>query len=279
MVYYDAHLHLQDPRLAGVLDELPRLYAQFGVGQVVVNGTSPEDWPDVLALAQRFDCVIPSFGLHPWRVNAASTGWQDGLLKHLDAAEALGRPVGIGECGLDKWIRDYDLDKQKAAFQWQLDLATERKLPLSIHCLQAWGSLRDMLSEKHPARGFLLHSYGGPAEMVPGFVELGAYFSFSGYFARPDKTKKLEAFRQVPWERLLIETDAPDMLPPPEGITHPLPTDGDKDAPNHPANIANVYELAAGCLGVGADILAKQCEVNFARLFSHKGTETQSSMR
>lgn len=266
MVFYDAHLHLQDPRLAGVLDDLAALYEKLGVARVVVNGTSPADWPAVLELARRFDFVVPSFGLHPWWVNNVEKGWQASLLKHLDQAIALGRPVGIGECGLDKWIRDHDLEKQMAAFRWQLDLATERNLPLSIHCLQAWGTLQGMLEVNRPDR-FLLHSYGGPAEMVDGFVGLGAYFSFSGYFARPEKAKKLEAFRRIPPERLLIETDAPDMLPPSEGITYPLPDDGEKDAPNHPANIAQVYQLTAQCLGRDADELTHQTARNFNRLF------------
>ncbi len=266
--YYDAHVHLQDPRLAGVLDELADIYAELGVARVVVNGTSPKDWPAVLELARRWEFVIPSFGLHPWHVNNVEECWQDSLSKHVDAAASLGRPVGIGECGLDKWIRDYDLDKQKSALQWQLELATERNLPLSLHCLQAWGTLKEMLEQTRPARGFLLHSYGGPAEMVDCFVELGAYFSFSGYFAKPEKAAKLEAFRLVPPERLLIETDAPDMLPPPDGIAYPMPNDGEKAAPNHPANIAKVYALAAQYLKRDAAELTQQCAANFSRFIS-----------
>lgn len=273
MNYYDAHLHLQDPRLASVLRELEDIYKELGVARVVVNGTSPEDWPAVQALAQRFAFVIPSFGLHPWFVNGAPHDWQDDLLRHLDKARARGRGVALGECGLDKWIRDHDLDKQKTAFQWQLDRAAERDLPLSIHCLQAWGTLREMLMQSRPARGFLLHSYGGPAEMVDEFVELGATFSFSGYFGRPEKATKLEAFRKIPLERLLIETDAPDMLPPAEGIVYPLPDDGERDAPNHPGNIAGVYELAAQCLEHDVEKMAEYCAANFRQLFSHKGTQ------
>ena len=108
---------------------------------------------------------------------------------------------------------------------WQLRLAAERNLPLSIHCLQAWGPLLDILrAEPRPACGFLLHSYGGAAELVAPLAELGAYFSLPGYFALERKTRQREAFRQVPADRLLIETDAPDQSLPPERVQYPLRT-------------------------------------------------------
>lgn len=265
---FDAHLHLQDERLKDVVGALPGIYRAEDVAAVVVNGTRPEDWPLVLQLAVDYPFVVPSFGLHPWFVNDASHGWQKDLLYHLGEADKLGRPVGVGECGLDKWIRGHDLEVQKHAFQWQLELAAERNLPLSIHCLKAWGSLMTMLKTlPTPERGFLLHSYGGPADRVEAFTELGAYFSFSGYFARADKSAKLEAFRRVPPERLLIETDAPDMLPPFEALAYPLAERSDGEIVNHPGNIRSVYQLAACCLNRNEAELTAQTAENFSRLF------------
>ncbi|WOO42128.1 TatD family hydrolase [Rubellicoccus peritrichatus] len=264
--YYDAHLHLQDERLKEVITGLSKVYEEEHVAGVVVNGTRPEDWPAVLQLAVDYSFVIPSFGLHPWYVNEAPADWQNALIHHLNEADKLNKPAGIGECGLDKWIRDYDLDAQKRAFLWQLELAAERDLPLSIHCLKAWGTLYDVLRDVHkPKCGFLLHSYGGPADMVDAFVDQGAYFSFSGYFAREDKSAKLEAFRKVPLERLLIETDAPDMSPPIESIVYPLFDENEKRIINHPGNIGSVYRLAAHCLEYNEEELRKQVADNVQR--------------
>lgn len=261
---YDAHLHLQDARLAAVLGELPRVYGRLGVARVVVNGTCPQDWPAVLKLAQNHEFIIPSFGLHPWQVNNAPNDWLEQLKGTIDTARSLKRPVGIGECGLDKWVKDHDLDRQKHAFRLQLELAAERNLPLSIHCLQAWGSLLGMLTAAPPpARGFLLHSYGGPPEMVDPFIQAGAYFSISGYFLREDKSHKLDAFRKVPTERLLIETDAPDMLPPTKLITHKL---RDTDV-NHPAHLVRIYEAVSDRLCISLKNLKNTVANNFTRLF------------
>ncbi len=86
-----------------------------------------------------------------------SSNWQQALVRHLEAV-----PSAVGEVGLDRWVKDYDLEQQREAFAWQLRLAAERNLPVSIHCLQAWGLLLDILrAEPRPRCGYLLHSYGG----------------------------------------------------------------------------------------------------------------------
>jgi TatD DNase family protein len=113
-----------------------------------------------------------------------------------------------------------------------------------------------------PKRNFLLHSYGGPAEMVKPLANLGAYFSFPGAFAHERKNRQRDAFRQVPTDRLLIETDAPDQALPDNQVTHPL-----VQKVNHPANIIAVYEATAELLGQAPDDLAKRVEENFVRLF------------
>ena len=233
---YDAHNHLQDTRLDAIRDQVIDQMRAAGITRCVVNGTCPDDWPHVAQLAlDHPDLIIPSFGLHPWR--EPTENWFEELVNYLDSTPN----ACIGECGLDRWMQDYDIKLQTEVFTRHLQLATERNLPISIHCLKAWGPLLDILkSQPLPARGFLLHSYGGSAELVPQLVDLGAYFSFSGYFLHERKHKTRAAFSHVPSERLLIETDAPDMLPPEHIITHQL-----DNQLNHPANLPSIYHAAA----------------------------------
>jgi TatD DNase family protein len=214
-------------------------------------------------LARQFPQVLPSFGYHPWYVKERTPNWQAALARFLDAV-----PSAVGEIGLDRWIKDRDLLAQEKAFVWQLRLAAERGLPVSIHCLKAWGPLLEILQrEPRPPCGFLLHSYGGAPELIPGLVKLGAYFSLPGYFARETKTRQRETFRRVPLERLLIETDAPDQPLPEERNRFPL-LDADGRPINHPANVGAVYEFAAELLGLSLEKLAAQVESNFLRLFA-----------
>ena len=258
MRLFDAHNHLQDARLGRGQDELMADCTNVGLVRMVVNGTCERDWAAVAALAKRYDCVIPSFGLHPWFVHGRSAEWLAKLEQQVDAL-----PGAVGEFGLDRWKPGLDYDGQEAVFTAQLRLAADRNLPASIHCLKSWGQLHELLrAGPLPRRGFLLHSYGGPAEMVDPLANLGAYFSFPGAFANERKTRQRGAFRQVPADRLLIETDAPDQPLPEDCVTHPL-----RQAVNHPANIAAVYEAAAEALDQSAGDLAKCVEENFIRLF------------
>jgi TatD DNase family protein len=122
-------------------------------------------------------------------------------------------------------------------------------------------------TEPRPAGGFLLHSYGGPVEMVKSFADLGAYFSLPGYYAHERKDRQRETFRQIPLERLLIETDAPDQALPEARVRFPFLVSTDGKPINHPANLAAVYEFAAELRGAPLAELTPQIETNFLRLF------------
>ena len=259
---YDAHNHLQDPRLEPRFGEVWEAVRKEPIGRMVVNGTCEADWPEVLALARAHPEIVASFGYHPWFIKERTAGWKGKLLECLESV-----PSGVGEIGLDRWIKDFDTPAQEQVFIYQLRVAAERNLPASIHCLQAWGRLLEILqAEPRPARGFLLHSYGGTVEMVRPLAKLGAYFSIPGYFAHERKGRQREVFRQVPPDRLLIETDAPDQLPPSEWIRFPLSDEAGK-AINHPANLGRIYEFSAQVLGRPVEELSAQVELNFERLF------------
>src|SRR5689334_381202 len=113
---YDAHNHLQDERLAPLLDSLPATLNHERIRKMVVNGSCEEDWPAVRALARKFpELVIPSFGYHPWYVKERSADWQKTLTGFLSEI-----PSAIGEIGLDRWIKNYDIKQQEQVFLWQL---------------------------------------------------------------------------------------------------------------------------------------------------------------
>ena len=260
---FDAHNHLQDealaPHLESVLPELQRIR----LARAVVNGTQEADWDRVTALADANPWVLPSYGLHPWYLKQRSPEWQERLSTLVKTGGC-----AIGEIGLDRWREPFDFKDQTEVFQWQLDLATRHNLPVSIHCLKAWGALWDILrTQPIPKCGFLLHAYGGPAEMVEGLVRRGAYFSFSGHFLNARKTAQCEVFRAIPADRLLVETDAPDMPLPSEHTLYSLPNAPDGRPLNHPANLLAVYKGLAEVRGWTMEALTAQMAENFGRLF------------
>lgn len=259
---YDAHNHLQDERLRPFWGDVCRKLSGLKLGEAVVNGSSEEDWDDVARLAGEFSWIRPSFGLHPWYVKERSQGW----LQHLKELLTGDERACVGEVGLDRWIQDPDIPAQVECFRQQLALAVELDRPLTVHCLRAWGMLEEELrSQPVPRRGFLLHSYGGPVEMVPVFARWGAYFSLSPYFGHARKAAQLEVFKAVPVDRLLAETDAPDMWPPED--MNPNPLSGDAGSLNHPANLPVSYALLAKAKGMPVDELEGQIGENYRRLF------------
>jgi TatD DNase family protein len=279
---YDAHNHLQDawlhPHREQVLTDLKKL----PIARMVVNGTCQGDWTEVTELASAHAFVLPSYGLHPWNVGNASDGWRRELDQTMTARLAEGQPVAVGEIGLDRWmleraraddprlagLRRASLSEQIEAFSWQLHFAAARNLAVTIHCLDAWGALTEILRNgPRPARGFLLHAYGGSADLARTYLELGAYFSFNGYFLGERQAAKRAVFAQLPADRVLVETDAPAM-PPPENIrAYSLPGLADGNPVNHPGNIAAIYAGLATVRSTPVETLSVQVAENFRRLF------------
>lgn len=234
--------------------------AAIGVKCMVVNGTCEEDWATVAQLAHEHPIVHPSFGLHPWNIKNRSNNWLITLRHYLEDM-----PASIGEIGLDRWIDGFDIQEQIKVFDAQWQLAAELNRPVTIHCLKAWGLLLEKLhtGPRHQ-QGFLLHSYNGSEELITPLAQLGGYFSISGYFAHERKKQHHHTLKKIPIDRLLLETDAPHMLPPQELNKYPIK----KYTINHPANIQTVYQFAATLFDIPEIDLKKQVADNFKRLFN-----------
>ena len=261
----DSHNHLQDERLNSVRDAVMHECCAQGVVATVVNGACPEDWSLVADLAKRYGHVIPCFGVHPWYINNLPADWRETLIRFLDEI-----PSAIGEVGIDGWKKEFDSELQERIFSTQLQIAAEKNLPLSIHGLRKWGRLFEILSRgPRPECGFLLHSYGGPIDMIKPFTKLGAYFSCPGFFLQAGREMKLAVFKEVPRERLLLETDAPDQRLPDELDRYQICDSISGIRINHPANIRAVYLGVAALRGTSVEELAGQVESNFRVLFAN----------
>lgn len=258
-LWIDAHNHLQDPKLG---DALPIISAMklAGITRCVVNATQEADWTAVENLSTAYPGFItPAFGIHPWHAHTAGTGWQERLAALLEKHPQ----ASIGECGLDQWVSTPSLEIQRSVFTDQLHLATELDRPVTIHSLKAWEPLFQVFKDTPPPSRFLMHSFGGSIEIARRLIPLGACFSFSGYFLHARKSSVIDVFRQLPHDRILLETDAPDMLPPQDFINHPLPENH-----NHPANLTVIGTALAKALGMSVEALAELTRGNAERCFS-----------
>jgi len=268
MILSDAHCHLQDPRLDGLVESLLETCRARGIRRWMVNATRESDWETVAALVSRHPGVFGSFGLHPWWQKERGPHWQQALHARLTSHPE----AAIGEAGLDRWMPDPDLEDQRSVLQVHLELSRALDRPVTLHCLRAWPELAACVKRCPPsARGFLLHSYAGPPADISRWAGAGAYFSFSPAFLAPRKSGIREAFKTVPLERLLLETDAPDMAPPSEIALENIPANvspksGEKTL-NHPINLRLCLAAMAADRGLSETQLAVQLESNARRLF------------
>lgn len=249
---FDAHCHLQDKRLfADSVAIIGRARAK-GVLTMMCCGTAEHDWDAVKTLSER-EGVLASFGLHPWYVSRRTEWWLDKLEEILTASPN----AGVGEIGLDHAMDKSTHGLQEEIFLYQIRLANRLNRPVSIHCRRAFERLITLLEkEGGTGRGGMVHSYSGPKELVPVLERLGLYISFSGSITQENNRRGHEAMRAVSADRLLIETDSPDMAP--VQITGGL---------NEPAHCAIVNEKAAVLLGASQEEIAKRIWDNACRLF------------
>ncbi len=241
----DAHCHLQSPSLfERTVEILERAHVNH-VRRFLCCGTSPDDWSRVKELAEAHAEIIPFFGVHPWYLDQAGPNWQLELATLLETL-----PSGVGEIGLDHAVDPRDDARQEETFLVQLNLARERALPLNLHCRKAFDRLSFFLESYPLTAPAIVHSYSGPAELISRLASSGVYFSFSGSVTRSGNKRVHRALAATPLERLLIETDSPDIPP---VINHTL----NYNHPNEPANLTHVLQAVAEIKGVSVERLAE----------------------
>lgn len=263
-MFYDAHNHWQAKVLSPGRTAWLHALSKAGLRQGICNGTEPGDWDDVARLADCYpDLVRPAYGIHPWKVAQCDKSALRRLRRRLEADPR----ACVGEIGLDKWVEGHDVRQQRYFLEAQWDLALELDRPMSIHVLQADGEWMSYLSQATlPRRGFHLHSYAGSEEMIHQLEQKGAYFSISGYFLAEQRRRYQATLQAVPLDRLLIETDCPDM-PLPEHLRECDPPSGADDTVNAPHHIFTIYRQVAHARDLDPEALISKVSENYERYF------------
>lgn len=257
---WDAHTHLQDEAFEGRVGEVLQRAAAAGVGCVVVAGARPSDWDRVAALAREHAMVRPAYGVHPLYVAELSPGWEADLTARLEADPR----ASVGEIGLDRAVAPRDDALQERVFRTQLAIARRLGRPATIHCRRAWDTLTAALEAAGPfPAGLVFHSYGGGADMVGRLSRLGGWFSFSGTLTWPAHRRGPMAARAAPADRLLVETDSPDLPPFVDGRPWP--------GPNEPANLPRVVAALAAVRGGAPAEWGRITAANAASCFGGMG--------
>jgi len=224
--------------------------AAAGVARAVVIGESPEASERALALVDRFGSLSATAGVHPHEAHR----WSPELAAWLATTLEDPRVVAAGEMGLDYHYDHSPRDRQRVAFEAQLELARRAGKPAVIHAREADDDVATVL-ENHPGVVAVMHSFSSGPELLERAVRLGHYVSLSGMITF--KSWRLDsAIRAVPLERLLVETDAPYLAP--------VPHRGKR---NEPAFTRATAERLAGVLGRSFEEIAEATTATAVRVF------------
>ena len=247
----DTHCHLNDPR--AFPDPRAEIDAALGVGveRMIVVGTAPDDWERAVRLAEAHPEVWAIVGWHPNH----TADYDPSTLSRLRELLAHPRILALGEIGLDYHWAYAERTAQHAALRDGLDLAAEVGKPVVFHAREAYSDLLDAL-EARPPHPYLMHCFAGSAEEGARAAALGCRFGVDGPVTYPKAEGLREVLRSLPFERLVVETDAPYMSPAPH-----------RGRPNRPAYVRHVAEGLATALGRPFEEVAAQTTATAREFF------------
>ncbi|WP_022667303.1 TatD family hydrolase [Desulfospira joergensenii] len=258
MKYIDSHCHLHDERIQGDIPGILARAEEAGVRYMVSCATMESNFKRTRSLSREYGSILPCYGIHPWFLDSLSDRWEQVL-----GEQAAPEPCAIGETGLDFMDKAADRDKQIRVFRFHLELANTLGRPVNIHIRKAWDALIQILKKSGPLKTpGLIHSYSGSADLIPVLEKFNLYISFSGSVTRPNAKKVVKAVRAVSKDRILLETDAPDIYP---SLDEPA---GSTPRLNEPANLVPIAGAAARIRGMNVEELAETAYDNSLKIFS-----------
>ncbi|WP_298922518.1 TatD family hydrolase [uncultured Roseobacter sp.] len=251
----DSHCHLDFPDFDGQHAEIIARAAEAGVIRMVTICTKLKNEQKVRSIAEAHAPVFYAAGTHPMSAATEPLATVDQLVEIAQHPKM----VGIGETGLDYHYTSESSEVQKTSLRIHIEAARATGLPLIIHARAADDDMARILTEEYRAGAFtcVMHCFSSSAELGKAALDLGFYLSMSGITAFPRSSELRDIFAAAPLDRILVETDAPYLAPPPH-----------RGKRNEPAYTAHTARCAAQTFGVDYAQFAMQTQANFDRLFT-----------
>ena len=251
----DSHCHLDFPDFAPELDAVVARAAAADVRVCVTIGTTLKNFPRVRAIAERFDNIYCSVGIHPHEAEAEPLADAAPLIE----LAAHPKVVGIGETGLDYYYTHSPREAQITNFRAHIEAARQTRLPLIVHTRDAEDDTIAILGEEMGKGAFtgVIHCFTGTPRLAEAALELGFFISVSGIATFKKANELRDTLRAVPADRLLVETDAPYLAP--------LPYRGKR---NEPSFVVHTAHTLAELKDVADEEIARRTTDNFFSLFT-----------
>lgn len=252
---FDTHAHLYDKAFDRDRDEVLARTLE-AVDYVVIPSENYETSQKAVRLAETYGPVYGAVGIHPHETKYAS----EEILQKIGDLAQLPKVKAIGEIGLDYHFFYSDKETQQKWFARQIELARDLDLPFLIHDREAHGDTLSILKKhKNSRMRGIMHCFSGSMETAEELMKLGFYISFAGPLVFPNSRRLKEAAREIPLDRLLIETDSPYLTPPPH-----------RGERNEPANVIYVAEEIARLKGIPVETVVEETRKNGLSIYGIK---------
>lgn len=250
---FDTHTHVNVEQFDEDRKEVIERARKAGVTEMVVVGFDRETIAGAMALAEDYDCIYAAVGWHP--VDAVDATEED--FRRLEQLASHPKVVALGEMGLDYHWDKSPKDVQKDVFKRQIELAKRLKMPIIIHNREATDDIITVLKEENAAEvGGIMHCFSAGVKEAEQCLDMNFYISFGGPVTFKNAKLPKEVAKEVPLDRLLVETDCPFLSP------HPY-----RGKRNEPARVKLVAEKIAELKGMEFEELAEITSNNARRLF------------
>lgn len=206
-IIFDTHAHYDDVRFDGIREGLLRELHRNGVENIITCAVDGNSAKATLALAEKYGFVFAAVGIHPENLESRTE------IEEIRKLAAHKKCVAIGEIGLDYYYTQENKPEQRAVFEKQVILANELNLPVIVHDREAHADTLEIL-KKHKPKG-VLHCFSGSAEMAKEILKIGMYIGVGGSVTFKNARKLPDVVKEIPGDRLLLETDCPYLCPEP----------------------------------------------------------------
>ena len=207
----DSHCHLDhEPLVDNIKDVISRCKKE-GINKVLTISTTLSGFPKILEIVDKDEMIFGTFGIHPHETDTDQLS-KDEIIKKIKSNDKI---IGVGETGLDFYYNNSDKDKQIESFKNHINAALDLDIPLIVHSRNAELETYEILKNSHNSLKILMHCFTGSLPFAIKLMEFNTYFSASGIITFKNSTDLQNTFKELPLERLLIETDSPFLAPEP----------------------------------------------------------------
>ena len=251
----DSHCHLNYEPMSLSLKETINRANKEGIKYLLTISTEDKSFEKILTIIEEFECVFGTYGIHPHEAKNHKTIKVKNILNKIKSNKKI---IGIGETGLDFYYNHSEKKEQINCFEEHISAAQESKIPLIVHTRNAEKETIDLLKKKKAEKDFqiLIHCFTGSKKFAFDLLDIGAYISASGVITFKKSSDLANTFKEIPNERILVETDSPYLAP--------VPLRG---KPNEPSFIIHTVKFLSKLKNLDFENFSNITTENFFKLF------------